>query len=134
VNPVLAPLPDLKISESELQLRSFIPRDQIHPPLRLDCQLPVSKGNVGLVASESGTVMVDYRKGTYEVDNAWLVKVNRRVREGDSGGLLYLREAGVGMIFASSGSDDGWAWFHPLADAFNYINEKIPNPVQCFAS
>ena len=126
------PLPDSQISEDGSVLGSFMPTDQIIPDLPVECTLPVSKAKTGIVASGRGSIMVEYRRGFYEVQNAWLIKAERRVKEGDSGGLIYKGDVAIGILFASSDSNDGWAWFHPLGDALDFIRERLSFDLVCF--
>lgn len=134
INPACLPLPDLEIAGTNTAIRSFMPKSRINPPLPVSCALPVSNAQRGVVSSEAGTVSVEYKKGTYEVQNAWMVKANKRVKEGDSGGIVYAGDVAIGVVFASSDTDDGWAWFHPLVDAFAYLQKNVSSRLACFDS
>jgi hypothetical protein len=114
------------------RIRSFMASDVIAPPLRVACALPLSNVKRAVVSSHAGSVSVEYRGGTYEVDNAWLMKADGRVVEGDSGGLIYTGSAGVGVVFASSETDEGWAWFHVLNDAFDFVSKQVELKMECF--
>jgi hypothetical protein len=132
INPECLPLPDLKIVGTNISIRSFMKKDQILPPLPVNCMLPVSNARSGTVHSYGGSICVDYERGTYKVHNAWMVELDRSVQEGDSGGLLYSADTAVGIIFASSSK--GLAWFHPLIDAFDYISQKTKKELICLSS
>jgi hypothetical protein len=135
INSACLPLPDLKIAGTNGNLRSFMPKDQIIPSLPVSCVLPVSNAESGVVGSHGGWIKIEYGKGTYyEVENAWMVKVDGRVRDGDSGGLIYDGKAAVGIVFAASKSGRGWAWFHPLIDAFEYVRQNVSMDLKCFSS
>jgi hypothetical protein len=132
INSVCLPMRDLEIVGTDVGIRSFMPKNQIIPPLPVRCMLPVSNPEKGTVQSYGGLVSIEYRKGTYEVENAWMVKVDKRVRVGDSGGIIYVGAAAIGVVFAASNMDDGWAWFHPLIDAFEYIRKNVSVKLKCF--
>lgn len=132
VNSACLPMRDLEIVGTNVGIRSFMPKNQIVPSLPVTCMLPVSNAQKGTVESYAGSVNIEYRKGTYEVRNAWMVKVNKRVRVGDSGGIIYVGRTAVGIVFAASDSGDGWAWFHPFIDAFEYIRKHIEFELKCF--
>jgi hypothetical protein len=132
INSACLPMRDLEIIGTNVGIRSFMPKNQIIPPLPVRCMLPVSNAEKGTVESYAGSVSIEYRKGTYEVENAWMVKVDRRVRVGDSGGIIYVGGAAIGVVFAASDMDDGWAWFHPLIDAFEYIRKNVSVKLKCF--
>jgi hypothetical protein len=135
VNSACLPLPDLKIAGTKGSIRSFMPKDQIIPSLPVSCVLPVSNAESGVVGSHGGWVRIEYgKKIYYEVENAWMVKIDGRVREGDSGGLIHEGKAAVGILFAASKSGEGWAWFHPLVDAFEYVRENVSMELKCFSS
>lgn len=135
VHSACLPLPDLKIAGSNETLRSFMPEDRIIPSLPVRCVLPASGAESGVVGSYGGWVRIEYGKGTYyEVENAWMVKVDGRAREGDSGGLIYSGKAAVGVLFAASKLGRGWAWFHPLIGAFEYVCENVSTELKCFSS
>lgn len=129
--------PDLRdgeIAGTNAHIRSFMESDQIIPPLLVTCVLPLSNARNAVVSSAAGSVTVEYRGGVYEVDNAWLMKAERRVIEGDSGGLVYSGDKGIGVVFASAETDDGWAWFHPLGDAFDFVAQNVKRQLNCFGS
>lgn len=132
INSSCLPMRDLEIVETNVSIRSFMPKSKIIPSLPVSCALPVSNAKRGVVESYAGSVSIEYRKGTYEVENAWMVRVERRVREGDSGGLIYGGNTAIGIVFAASDSDDGWAWFHPLIDAFEYVRKNVNVELKCF--
>ncbi len=132
IDSACLPMRDLEIVETKVSIRSFMPKNKIVPSLPVSCALPVSNAKRGVVGSHAGSVTVEYRKGTYEVENAWMVKVDRRVREGDSGGIIYDGRTAIGVVFAASDSDDGWAWFHPLIDAFEYVRKNVNVYLKCF--
>jgi len=132
VNSVCLPMRDLEIVGTNVGIRSFMPKNQILPSLPVRCVLPVSNAEKGTVESYAGSVSIEYRKGTYEVENAWMVKVNKRVRVGDSGGIIYVDGAAIGIVFAASNLGDGWAWFHPFIEAFEYIRKNIDVELKCF--
>lgn len=132
VNSACLPLPDLKIMGTDVRIRSFMRRDQIIPSLPLSCMMPVSNAESGVVGSRGGWVRIAYKKRIYEVENAWMVKVDRRVREGDSGGLIYRGSTAIGVVFAASKSGGGWAWFHPLIDAFEYVRQNADMELKVF--
>lgn len=132
IDSACLPMRDLEIIDRDVSIGSFMPNSQIVPSLRVNCALPVSDGKRGVVGSYAGSVSIEYRKGTYEVENAWMVKIDRRVREGDSGGLIYDGNTAIGIVFAASDSDDGWAWFHPLIDAFGYVCKNVNVELKCF--
>jgi hypothetical protein len=131
VNSACLPLPDLNIVGTNVSIRSFMPKDRIIPSLPISCMLPVSNAKIGVVGSHGGFVKIEYGKRTYRVENAWMVKVDSRVREGDSGGLIYDGSVAVGIVFAASKSEGGWAWFHPLIDAFEYVRKKVKMELKC---
>jgi hypothetical protein len=128
------PMRDLEIVETNVAIRPFMPKNKIIPSLPVSCALPVSNAKRGVVGSYAGSVNIEYRKGTYEVENAWMVKVESRVREGDSGGLIYGGNAAIGVVFAASELDNGWAWFHPLIDAFEYVRKNVETKLKVFSS
>jgi hypothetical protein len=132
VNAACLPMRDLEIAGTNAAIRSFMPQNQITPTLRVKCMLPVSHAERGTVESYGGSVDIEYRKGTYAVQNAWMAKVNKRVRVGDSGGILYADGTAIGVVFAASGSEDGWAWFHPFVDAFEYVRSNVGIDLKCF--
>jgi hypothetical protein len=132
VNSECLPMRDLEIAGTNVGIRSFMPKNQIIPSLPVRCMLPVSNAEKGTVESHAGSVSIEYRKGTYEVENAWMVKVNKRVRVGDSGGILYVDGTAIGIVFAASNSGDGWAWFHPFIDAFEYIRKNVDVELKWF--
>ncbi len=132
INADCLPIRDLEIIGTQAGIRSFMPKHQIFPSLSVSCMLPVSNAEQGTIRSYAGSVNSEYRKGIYEVQNAWMVKVNKRVRAGDSGGILYSDERAIGIIFAASDSEDGWAWFHPFVDAFEYLRRNIHFELKCF--
>jgi hypothetical protein len=134
INSACLPQPDLEIVGANVSIHSFMLKDQIIPSLPVSCILSVSNAKSGVIGSHAGSVSIEYRKGTYEVENAWMVKVGRRVREGDSGGLIYHGDTAIGIVFAASESDDGWAWFHPLIDAFEYVRKNVGTELKCFSS
>ncbi len=135
INSACLPLPDLKITGMNESIRCFMPKGRIVPSLPVSCVLPASNAETGVVCSYGGWVRIQYGKGTYyEVENAWMVKVDGRVREGDSGGLIYDGKAAVGILFAASKSGGGWAWFHPLVEAFEYIRQNVSMELKCFSS
>jgi hypothetical protein len=134
INASCLPMRDLEIVETSVSIRSFMPKSKIIPSLAVSCALPVSNAKRGVVESHAGSVSIEYRKGTYEVENAWMIKVDRRVREGDSGGLIYVGNTAIGIVFAASDSDDGWAWFHPLIDVFEYLKKNVNMKLKCFSS
>ena len=132
VNSACLPMRDLEIVGTNLGIHSFMPKNQIIPSLPVRCMLPVSNAEKGTVGSYAGSVSIEYRKGTYEVQNAWMVKANKRVRVGDSGGIIYVDGTAIGIVFAASDLDDGWAWFHPFIDAFEYIRKNVDVELKCF--
>jgi hypothetical protein len=132
VNSACLPMRDLEIVGTNVRIRSFMPKNQIIPSLPVRCMLPVSNAEKGTVESYAGSVSIEYRKGTYEVENAWMVKVNKRVRVGDSGGIIYVDGAAIGIVFAASNLGVGWAWFHPFIDAFEYIRKNVHVELKCF--
>jgi hypothetical protein len=132
IDSACLPMRDLEIVETNVSIRSFMPKSKIIPSLPVSCALPVSDAKRGVVGSHASSVNVEYRKSTYEVENAWMVKVDHRVREGDSGGIIYDGGAAIGIVFAASDSDDGWAWFHPLVDAFEYVRKNVNVELKCF--
>ena len=132
VNSQCLPMRDLEIVGTNVGIRSFMPKNQIIPSLPIRCMLPVSNAEEGTVESHAGSVSIEYRKGIYEVQNAWMVKVNKRVRVGDSGGIIYVDGAAIGIVFAASDSDEGWAWFHPFIDAFEYVRKNVNVELKCF--
>jgi hypothetical protein len=132
VNSACLPMRDLEIVGTNVGIRLFMPKNQIIPSLPVRCMLPVSNAEKGTVESYAGSVSIEYRKGTYEVENAWMVKVNKRVRVGDSGGIIYVDGAAIGIVFAASNLSDGWAWFHPFIEAFEYIRKNVDVELKCF--
>ena len=133
INSACLPLPDLKIMGTDASIRSFMPKDQIIPSLPVSCMMPVSNAESGVVSSYGGWVKIEYRKRIYEVENAWMVKADSRVREGDSGGLIYDGNTAIGIVFAASKSGGGWAWFHPLIDAFEYVRKNANMELKAFS-
>jgi hypothetical protein len=133
INSPCLPLPDLKIVGTDASIRSFMPKDQIIPSLHVSCRLPMSNAESGVVGSYGGWVKIEYGEGIYEVENAWMVKVDSRVREGDSGGLIYDGNTAIGIVFASSKLGVGWAWFHPLIDAFEYVRKNASMELKVFS-
>src|SRR4030043_499567 len=134
INSACLPLSDLKIVGTDIVIRSFMPKDQIIPSLPVSCMLPVSNAKSGVVGSHGGLVKIEYGKRTYEVENAWMVKVDSPGREGDSGGLIYGGNVAIGIVFGASKSGGGWAWFHPLIDAFEYVRGNVDMELKCFKS
>ena len=132
INSACLPMRDLEIVGTNVGIRSFMPKSQIIPPLPVSCMLPVSNAEKGTVQSFGGLVSIEHRKGNYDVENAWMVKVDKRLRVGDSGGIIYVGGAAIGVIFAASNRDDGWAWFHPLIDAFEHIRKNVSIRLKCF--
>jgi hypothetical protein len=134
VNPACLPMQDLEIVEGNVAIRVFMPKNQIIPNLPVRCMLPVSNAKRGVVRSHDGSVSIEYRKGTYEVQNARMVQVDKRVRRGDSGGIIYVGGTAIGMVFAASDSENGWAWFHSLIDGFEYLKKNVNIKLKCFPS
>ena len=134
INSACLPMRDLEIVGTDVGIRSFMPKNQIIPSLPVRCNLPVSNAKEGTIESYGGSVSIEYRKGTYEVENAWMVKVDKPVRGGDSGGIIYVGGAAIGIVFAASESDDGWAWFHPLIEAYEYLRKNVNIKLKCFPS
>lgn len=134
IDPTCLPMRDLGILGTNVAIRSFMPKSEIIPSLPVSCALPVSHAKRGVVGSYAGAVSVEYRKGTYEVENAWMVKVDKRVRKGDSGGILYDGNAAIGVVFAASESNEAWAWFHSLIDAFEYLSKNVNKKLKVFSS
>jgi hypothetical protein len=134
IDPACLPMRDLGILGTNVTIRSFLPKSEIVPSLAVSCALPVSRAKRGVVGSHAGAVSIEYRKGTYEVENAWMVKVDKRVREGDSGGIIYGGNVAIGVVFAASESKEGWAWFHPLIDAFEYLRRNVNTKLKVFGS
>jgi hypothetical protein len=132
INASCLPMRDLEVVGTSISIRSFMPKSEIVPSLQVSCALPVSNAKRGVLGSHEGSVNIEYRRGTYEVENAWMVKVDKRVREGDSGGIIYVGNTAIGIVFAASDSDEGWAWFHPLIDAFEYIGKNVNVKLKCF--
>jgi hypothetical protein len=62
-----------------------------------------------------------------------MVKGDSRVREGDSGGLIYDGNTAIGIVFASSKSGGRWAWFHPLIEAFEYVRKNVSMELKVFS-
>jgi hypothetical protein len=132
INSSCLPMRDLEIVKTNVSIRSFMPKNKITPSLPVSCALPVSNAERGVVGSHAGSVSVEYLQGTYEVENAWMVKVDKCVKQGDSGGIIYNGDTAIGVVFAASDSDDGWAWFHPLIDAFEYVLKNVNVKLKCF--
>ena len=107
VNPACLPMQDLEIVGRNVAIRAFMPKNQIIPNLPVSCMLPVSNAKRGVVRSHDGSVSIEYRKGTYEVQNARMVQVDKRVRRGDSGGIIYVGGTAIGMVFRGIGFG-GW--------------------------
>jgi len=134
VNQECPPIPDLEISGIGARIRAFMPTNEIHPPLAVTCALPVSNVKSAVVSSDRGSVSVEYEGEVYDVQNAWLMKADLQILEGDSGGLVYLGDVAIGVVFASSETSVGWAWFHPLVDAFEYMRARIEVDLRCFST
>src|SRR5262249_6432464 len=118
------PQPDCSLENNEGILRSFFPRNKIQPSLQVQCKFPVSLISNSVVGSYAGIVNVD----GYFVNNAY--ELLAPVRRGDSGGLIYRDDQAVGIVFAHS--DSGMAWFHPLKDAFSFLQQISPVKIACF--
>lgn len=120
LDPTALPQVELQVTvgvSSPVTLTGFLPRGSIRPNLRVQCAFPVSRPPDGIVDSYAGTVQVQVGGNLFDIENAYLLKLN--VRPGDSGGLIYKDSVCVGMLFARAPS--GWAWFHPLETAVTYL-------------
>ena len=82
IDSACLPMRDLEIINTNLSIRSFMLKSEIIPSLGVSCALPVSDAKYGVVGSYAGSVNVEYRNGTYEVENAWMVKADRCVERG----------------------------------------------------
>lgn len=116
---ILPKPPDLAVIDEQSPLKNFFPRDKVRPSLQVSCQLPVSRIRDGIVRSEGGTVLAILDGRRYKVQNAY--SLDAPVEPGDSGGLLYVEEQAVGIVFARS--PEGWAWFQPLKTAFDFLKQ-----------
>ena len=109
-------------------LRGFFPRHAIQPTLPVECSLPVSQVPTAVVASYAGTVRVRLDGRPYDVGNAFLMRA--AVQPGDSGGLVHRGDRALGIVFGRSSL--GWAWFHSLDAAFEFLQGLSPDPIECF--
>lgn len=134
VDSACLPLPDCQIFGTTQTLRAIVLSTQISLASKVRFALPPSRARLGVISSKGGSITVDYKRGTYEVRNAWLIKADRKIRGGDSGSLVYDDDRAVGVVFASSDSNEGWAWFHPLADALNYVRQQLPFELKVLAN
>lgn len=103
----------------EIKIKQFVPRKDIVLPFKVNCILPTSNVKKATIRSFLSSVLVTFKNGDILIQNALLVEAP--VKPGDSGGLLYVNEKAVGIVFARS--DNGLAWCHLLDEAFNYINK-----------
>jgi hypothetical protein len=104
-----------------------MPSSQILPGLQVDCAFPVSSIPTATVASHRNTLPLVIDGRECSVENLFLI--NRAPMHGDSGGLLYSDGATVGILV---GMSDGFGLFHPLAEAFDYLQQVSSIPIQCF--
>jgi hypothetical protein len=79
------------------------------------------KGRVRALATE---LMVTIEGRTVQVSDLCTLESDEFVQDGDSGGLIYLKTTAIGIIVARS--PEGWAWFHPLDNALDYVNTLHP--------
>lgn len=127
ITPDCSPQPEHQVVDSSVILRSFMPSTEIRPGLSLSCAFPKSNIVSATVSSfrTSLPLLLDGRE--YQVNNLYLM--NRSPRPGDSGGLLYADADAVGILV---GMSDGWGLFHPLGEAFEFLQKISPFPIMCF--
>ena len=127
ITPECSPQPEHQVVDSSVILERFMPSTDIRPGLSLDCAFPRSNIVSATVSSfrTSLPLLLDGRE--YQVNNLYLI--NGRPRPGDSGGLLYADADAVGVLV---GMSDGWGLFHPLGEAFEYLQGISPFPIKCF--
>jgi hypothetical protein len=125
----LPPSEDLVVETAPVRhLERFFPSEEIKAPLLCDCALPASNIPSASVMSFSGAAQVSYPQGDFVVKNAYVIAAS--VRPGDSGGLLFVENSALGIVFARS--DEGFAWFHALEPAIDYLEQRYGAPLQCF--
>jgi hypothetical protein len=120
---------DLRVeTRPPTRLSRFLPREEITAPLLCNCAFPVSNVPTAAIVSFAGQVRVEYPIGELVVRDAFVLGAS--ISGGDSGGLVFVDDAAVGIVFASS--PDGFAWFHPLGPAFNFLAQLHGKPLSCF--
>lgn len=117
----------LGIAGTQQKLSRFMPSSQIRPGLQIDCAFPVSNVLAAMVVSDRTTLPLIMGGRECIVGNLFLI--NRTPSPGDSGGLLYSDGAAVGILV---GMSDGFGVFHPLEEAFDYLQQLSSIPIQCF--
>ena len=127
ISPECTPQPELQIIGSSVILHNFLSSDEIRVGAQLSCAFPRSNVLSANVSSgrTSLPIMVDGRE--CQVNN--LFKIDRAPREGDSGGLLYDGANAVGILVAKS---DGFGFFQPLGEAFEFLQQISPISICCF--
>jgi len=122
-----APGTALGIVGTQQKLACFMPSSQIRPGLQVDCAFPVSNVQTATVASHRTTLPLVLDGRECSVRNLFLI--NRAPRLGDSGGLIYSDGAAVGILV---GMSNCFGLFHPLEEAFDYLQQVSSIPIQCF--
>jgi hypothetical protein len=119
LSPDVSPKPpDLAVADEALTLKGFFPEERIEPSLDVKCALPASRVRSGTVRSFAATFEVILDGRPYKVKNVYAM--DAPVEPGDSGGLIYRDNLALGIVFARS-TRDGWAWFQPIAGAFQFL-------------
>ncbi len=123
------PQPDLKIDGSSTKITAFLASEDIRVGMTLECAFPVSNTVSAQVSGLRTTLPILVDGVLYKVEN--LFQINLSPRKGDSGGLLYDGSNAVGILVAKA---DGFGFFQPLGEAFEYLNTISPEPIKCFSS
>ena len=118
INSSISPKPkNLAVSGEGVSIQEFLDKGNIIPNMPVRCIGALSGTLSGSVRSHEGSVFAEFQGSNYTIKNVF--SMTARIKKGDSGGLVYDDNVGVGIIVASS--PDGWTWFQPLADAFKYL-------------
>jgi len=121
------PQPELEINESQTKIMRFLPSEDIRVPMTLECAFPVSNIISANLSGHRITLPIEVDGVEYQVEN--LFQIDRTPSSGDSGGLLYNGQDAVGILVAKA---DGFGFFQPLEEAFEYLKTIAPFPIKCF--
>jgi hypothetical protein len=121
------PQSELEVTGSSTIIDRFLPSDEIRVGMQVSCAFPKSNLVSAQISSSriSLPIIIDGRE--YQVDN--LFKIDKPVREGDSGGLLYDGSDAIGILVAKS---DGFGFFQPIEEAFEHLKQITTIPIKCF--
>ncbi|MHB9073348.1 MAG: chymotrypsin family serine protease [Desulfobaccales bacterium] len=113
---------DCKIEGEHIVLKRFFSRDEIDTDLIVDCRLGRSGSRLGTVKTANGGEGSMTSEGcTFQN----LFQLDFGAIGGDSGGIVYIDDAAVGIVVLSDGEG---TWFQPLEDAIKSLDGNI----RCF--